>query len=581
MYYLKQFLKTYFVPPGLVDLSRRFRPGYSQRNPGVAELAKERPLKAVPFKHTFKAPEDVNIMAVTRGAYDTRFAAKCRSGNRLTVGPFPSAITYLQFAVTPGDGRPQPSDLAVDIDGQRRVYLRGDLDRDEWSDVRISLQGKEFFDIRVDFEGPGSVYVTSPIGGGSGGRGRNILVILTDALLPSLVGCYDDSPDGPSLTPNIDRFFAAGRRFTNAHAQNEWTMPALASMVTGLYPIQHGVYNPKLHPHQRQLPPGIPTLPEILRDTGYRTFAFSNQGKHTPLYGHHRGYDRFHFSEPYVPGDSARVVRDGMEFMAAHSDDDFYCYLSFMESHPPFGPLGYLSALRASPERVSNHEWKYRKLSAEDRLSWAEEYDQIAAAKLMELDFRLGTLFDYLERSELAAGTTVFLMSDHGRTYSYRQRPLLTRDVTHVPLLVREPGGRASIHDGFVESSTDLFSTILGVAGLTPPEHALGRDILAEDWSPRTMCLSESAHTGTYEIALRDQEWLYIYRCGMDPRSGDVHSDTDLKEYLFHASAYPSPENYDENLADTERNQAERFRKIALSHALKALRHFDERSFLG
>ncbi|MDH3285582.1 MAG: sulfatase, partial [Acidobacteriota bacterium] len=92
---------------------------------------------------------------------------------------------------------------------------------------------------------------------------RNALVIVVDTLRWDHVGCYGHERD---TTPAVDSLAAEGVRFDAAYSTAPWTKPAVASMLTGLYPSAHGVktLNDGLAEAHR-------TLPEILVDHGYRT----------------------------------------------------------------------------------------------------------------------------------------------------------------------------------------------------------------------------------------------------------------------------------------------------------------------
>jgi arylsulfatase A-like enzyme len=65
----------------------------------------------------------------------------------------------------------------------------------------------------------------------------NILLFLTDQQRLSALGCY-----GPTVcqTPNIDRIAAQGVRFETAYTTTPVCTPARATVMTGMYPHQHG-----------------------------------------------------------------------------------------------------------------------------------------------------------------------------------------------------------------------------------------------------------------------------------------------------------------------------------------------------
>jgi uncharacterized sulfatase len=95
---------------------------------------------------------------------------------------------------------------------------------------------------------------------------------------------------GRSTTPELDTFAAGSTVFERAVSPAQWTIPAHASLFTGLYPTTH-----QLTEANRQLPQDFPTLAELLQANGYRTAGFCNN----PLlgminHGLQRGFDDFY-----------------------------------------------------------------------------------------------------------------------------------------------------------------------------------------------------------------------------------------------------------------------------------------------
>ena len=66
----------------------------------------------------------------------------------------------------------------------------------------------------------------------------NIVLFLTDQLRRDALGCYGNSI---CQTPYLDRLAQDGIRFENAFTTSPVCSPARASLMTGLYPHNHGV----------------------------------------------------------------------------------------------------------------------------------------------------------------------------------------------------------------------------------------------------------------------------------------------------------------------------------------------------
>lgn len=99
------------------------------------------------------------------------------------------------------------------------------------------------------------------------GRGSrpNFLVICCDQLQSRALRCNGNQE---VHTPNIDRLASNGCSFLRAYCNNSVCMPSRATMITGLYPRQHGCIT-----NGTKLPANIPTLPAVLSRYSYRTHS--------------------------------------------------------------------------------------------------------------------------------------------------------------------------------------------------------------------------------------------------------------------------------------------------------------------
>ena len=120
---------------------------------------------------------------------------------------------------------------------------------------------------------------------------KKIIVLVIDSMLAENISLISTNDAEISKTPNIDQYFKTGVYFKNSYSISEYTMPSLATMMTGLFPIEHGVFTHDRQ--QRAMPVDIPTLSEILKLNGYKTFGYSTGLRYSPIYGHYRGFDRF------------------------------------------------------------------------------------------------------------------------------------------------------------------------------------------------------------------------------------------------------------------------------------------------
>ena len=108
-------------------------------------------------------------------------------------------------------------------------------------------------------------------------RQPNIVYILADDLGYGDLGCFGQKT---IRTPNLDRMAREGMIFEQHHAGSTVCAPSRSCLMTGLHtghtPVRgNREYKPE---GQHPLPPGIVTLPNLMRSAGYRTGAFGKWG---------------------------------------------------------------------------------------------------------------------------------------------------------------------------------------------------------------------------------------------------------------------------------------------------------------
>ena len=122
-------------------------------------------------------------------------------------------------------------------------------------------------------------------------RQPNIVFFMTDQLRRDALGCYGNRL---CRTPNLDRVAATGACFENAFTVSPVCSPARASLLTGLYPHNHGVMlNTHIAPAWSPgLSPELPTFSRILNDAGYVLDYVGKWHVHKELLPQHFGFAR-------------------------------------------------------------------------------------------------------------------------------------------------------------------------------------------------------------------------------------------------------------------------------------------------
>ena len=130
----------------------------------------------------------------------------------------------------------------------------------------------------------------------------NIIYIVCDDLGYADLGCYGGrEADFGAVSPNIDRLAAGGMKFTQGYANSPVCSPTRFALITMRYQYRlRGAMEEPINSRSKGsttlgLPPEVPTLPSLLKKTGYHT-ALGGKWHlgYPPSFGPLRsGYDEF------------------------------------------------------------------------------------------------------------------------------------------------------------------------------------------------------------------------------------------------------------------------------------------------
>jgi arylsulfatase A-like enzyme len=298
---------------------------------------------------------------------------------------------------------------------------------------------------------------------------RGYILISIDTLRADHLGCYGyPRPTSPFL----DSLARRATLFEEVYAQYPSTLVSHMSMLTGLYPREHGVFPPN-----SVLPDEVETLPEVLRRSGFRTAAFTEGGYVSGRYGFRRGFDEFsaHDRGPESGRQLEKTFRRGAGFLESLKPKDrFFLFLHTYAVHTPYdAPQRYQEMFWQGPEPAGAipptggalTRWNLTggrpPRPAVDRLT--AQYD----AGIRQTDDVLRGFFGELERLGLAGDVTVVITADHGEELQEHGRfnhTQLYRESLHVPLLVVHPDATAPVRQAGVAQIIDVTPTLYDLA---------------------------------------------------------------------------------------------------------------------
>jgi arylsulfatase A-like enzyme len=309
---------------------------------------------------------------------------------------------------------------------------------------------------------------------------RNLLLISVDTLRPDMLGCYG-YPRASS--PALDRIAAEGTLFENAFTTAPWTLPAHASLLTGVYPRRHGAIGAN-----RAIAHDAPTLAAWLLGRGFRTAAFVNSFYISPRYGFARGFQEFR----YVPETSAPegdgMVARALAWLSAEPRDRFFLFLHDFHVHSDYRSLPAF-------EQAFTRDYAGPFTGATDELLAVREgrivptkrdiehLRDLYVAGIRQLDDEIAALRGLLERTGLWERTLVVVTSDHGEEFLEHGGVLHGRtqydEVLRIPLILRGPGVPTGMRIARPVSIVDVLPTVLDLLGEPLPTALDGEDLFA------------------------------------------------------------------------------------------------------
>jgi len=254
------------------------------------------------------------------------------------------------------------------------------------------------------------------------------------------------------LTPQLFELSQESVIFTRAHTVAPITLPAHTSMMTGLYPLRHGVRDNGM----MTLSQDADTIAELAAEAGFETAAFISARVLSSVYGLDQGFDVYD-----APPEAKRAVLSHIvERKAPAVTDEAVAWLQRRDRERPF----FLWVHYFDPHLPYDPPAEFLKLAG------GKQYQAEVAA----MDSEIGRLLDAL-REEVGLDELVLsVVADHGEAFHRHGEPThsayIYEETTRVPFMVRFPGARrAGERSKEVVSVVDLYPTFLDAMGLPIP----------------------------------------------------------------------------------------------------------------
>ncbi|MFT7670241.1 MAG: arylsulfatase A-like enzyme [Planctomycetota bacterium] len=393
----------------------------------------------------------------------------------------------------------------------------------------------------------------------------NIILVTVDTLRADHMSAYGYYRE---TSPNLERLASKGVLFESAYSTMGTTLPAHLSIMTGLYPHQHGyVANHGAMSGGFQSGAGRRAIAEFLSKDGYRTAAFVSGPTVAKITGLNAGFDEWDQHEfvalksmASTSRPSSETVEKAINWLENAPSEPFFLWVHFWDPHEPNIPEEPYAAHFQSDaaqellidERKIQPEVLAENFDEEElaRLfspAWGRNGGEIELptidreairqllnrydADVLATDAALGRLMDSLSDRSFFDDSLFIFTSDHGQAlgqHDWLEHGRIQGENVHVPLVMYFPGDviEQPMRVSDVVSSVDIFPTIMArldtVSAAELLDQASGEDLFSGEYLRRFAYSQRSVRERDWEpgadekdglkFGLTTSRWKYYHR---------------------------------------------------------------------
>lgn len=331
----------------------------------------------------------------------------------------------------------------------------------------------------------------TPKNSASGKRSAaNVVLVLIDTLRADHLSMYDNG--SRVQTSFLDKFSKESMVFDRVWAQENWTKPSIASLLTGLYSATHQTKTEK-----NKIPSSAVMIQEHFSKLGFETAGFVANGYVSDKFGFRRGWNTWtNYVREGKRNRAEFVADDAVNWLKKRKEDKpFYLYVHTIDPHVPYiPPVKYRALYDNEPyngvvkstqtatllEKIKTGAVR---LSERDKIRLEALYD----GEITYHDEHLEKIYRELEAQGLLENTVMAVTSDHGEEFfehgSVGHGHTLYEELLHVPLFIRLPGAhtqKKAVHFPQEVELVDVLPTMCELLGIEVPDGVQGESLIPQ-----------------------------------------------------------------------------------------------------
>ena len=421
----------------------------------------------------------------------------------------------------------------------------------------------------------------------------NILLIVMDTIRVDHMSCFGYHK---KLTPHIDNCAQDAFIYKKAYSTASWTLPSVASILTGTYPGYHGAHRAKTskkHSPMNKLDEKKVTIAESLKQVGYNTAGIVSCTFLTKGFGLHQGFNYFDDRVPsylftlstfgvlrflncffplidylsskgyYGYKVATQVNKSALSWLEKNGKmTPFFLFLHYFDPHHPYLPEKLGTAKENVPDKIrkiyrrenANYVkmehgiiypvfWGKKPLLHDEKKYLVHNYNREIAL----LDEKIGEIFAKLKEMDIYDHTLIIITADHGESFGEHNLMLhgvsLYQDNIHVPLIIKYPldDKKKGVID-YPVSLSGIVPTILSYLSIEIPDYIQGspfisrnqQKIIAQNF--RDPSWNQRERTKRFDqdlISLIVDDYKYIKSIGGEDKLFNIKEDSKESKNLI------------------------------------------------
>lgn len=351
-------------------------------------------------------------------------------------------------------------------------------------------------------------------------RPQSAVVIVIDTLRADRLGSAGCEL---GLTPGLDTFAEQAVVFEQAFNHAPWTLPACASILSGLHPKEHGAGGQL--GQFRGLDAQVATLPKVFGERGYRTHAIVNVAFLGDDFGVTRDFDSVdaEFYSNNVEVRRAGPTTDAaLKWLEENHEQPYLLFVHYFDPHAVYDPPQPFRRRFAAESDKEDERFVFG--TREDMLKLRQGFmpagdvirraEKLYNGEVAYTDSQVERLLDGIKG--LGLDPVLVITGDHGEEFldheGFEHGHTLYDELCHIPLMIKSPGLSAARVQVAVRH-VDLAPTLCELCGVPPAEGFVGRSLLdlAQGRSePQRTVLAHGNMWGPPLTSFRDERWKLI-----------------------------------------------------------------------